>query len=278
MEIKNLKVYLSAVVEWAYDNDKELYYNIDNIFSVYKCRCSLSDEESSFVRELVRSNGFDILDSLKKALNLADYHDTLKFKWTFIDDNNAPAGGEMWKYSHRKGHKYIDINLLIEERIKYLEKEGLDDWHKSRDHRKHEHFRWWINHILESEKLMSLRLFVENDTRCFDTLFLGSNRDEAFSVILKYILDRNICPSVHDNKLIVPDFMNPDGDNPRYLTTSGKFGGFNYLVYLTAEELQDIYNNKINKRILRSLDKPCWSYIKTFKGSLKDTKFFIYIQ
>lgn len=268
---------LTPVFNWAYENDLTLYRNLDRTFEAFKSRNMLSGEERQ-MREILKRIKFDPIDFLTRAINKADYHDTLKFRWTFIDRSlNNGDGTYEWECGSMEDHPYASLIPLIEERMKYLQDNNLDDWHKSTDHDKHDHFRYWINKFLTEDKLYSMRLFVENDTKAIDTLYIGTNQYQEFNEILKYILENNICPDPQRNELIVADFANPDIYNPRKIVSSGQFGGFWHLVYLTSTELREIYKTRIKKNRLSKRDKAVWAYINALKEDEFLTKFYLFI-
>jgi hypothetical protein len=273
-----MSMLLTPVFNWAYENDLTLYRNLDKHFDAFKSRSMWSCEEDQ-MRSILKNTEFNPLDFLTRAVNKADYNDTLRFRWTFTYDRSVNKGEAdyEWKYGNMKEHPYTALIPLIDERMKYLKDNNLDDWHKSEDHDKHDHFRYWINNFLTEDKLFSMRLFVENDTKALDTLYIGTNQYQEFNEILKYILENNICPDPHHKELIVSDFANPDIYNPRKINSSGQFGGFWYLVYLTSTELREVYKTKIKKNRLSERDKAVWAYINAHKHEDYPTKFYVFI-
>lgn len=274
---------ISKVMTWAGKNDKILYNNLDYIFEDFKCRNSFTYEDVKETLNKIKINeNITVLELLIEALNKSDYHDTLRFMWTFQIDSSQNSYIKEWKYESRTPNPYSDIIPYITARLKYLEENNLDDWHKSKDIIKHKHYRWWIQNILDGEesKIYSMMLFHENDTRCFNALHLGNNMDDncTFNILLKYILDEYIIPDPHHSELTVPDFANFDYDNPRKLTKSAKFGGFHGLIYLTAEELQYIYKNKIKKYNIDMYEKNVWAYINSLKYDPDNERFYILIK
>jgi hypothetical protein len=279
----SLNMLLTAVFNWSYENDLVLYRNLDSVFEAFRCRNAISPEQSSQMSTSKIFKTYTAFELLVKALEQADFQDTLKFRRTFEINNNSTNKGHGsydWKYSSFTPHPYSELLPLIKEHMSSLEEKGLCDWHKSENHGKHYHFRYWINRFLTEKTHFSLRLFVleTGNVKTFDTLHIGSNDSdsEVFKIIMQYILDRNICPDPHYAKLEVPDYVNPDHHNPRYLTKSGTFGGFNYLVYLTGSELKEIYKTKLNKRKLNYLEKTHWGFINA-SSTDKETKYFLFI-
>jgi len=206
----SLNELLTSAFDWARINDKKLYKNMDNGFDAFKCRQGLEINKKS----VVIKDKSDVIRFLIEGLNKSDYHDTLKYTWTFIN-----GGGNSDEDIYRlfanitpnpEDHPYLEIIPYIDQRMKDLKSKKLDTWHRSEDHVKHKHFRWWIRNILKREKSYAMRLFVENDTRCFDTFSIADIDSVGFKEILNYILDNNICPDIHHKSLIVPDFVNPD--------------------------------------------------------------------
>lgn len=278
MELKDLTLreLLTIVFEWAYKNDTQLYRNLDDHFSAFDCRNSISHDRQEMVRGFRQDGDLDPLPLLFLAINKADFHDTLRFTWSFITGGGRNRLDD-YVYDRNTPHSYVSLFPVIEERMVYLKSKKLDDWHKSEDHGKHQHFRYWINKFLSDDKYYHLRLLVENDTRCFQILDLGSKEDESFKNILSYILENNICPDVHRQSLEVQDFINPDYFNERKITTSGRAHGFRYFVYLTASELKEIYDTKIIKRKLDYFDKANWSFIKEMEKGDEKTRFYLFI-
>lgn len=286
-EIKNNNItnhmLISKVMNWAYRNDRILYNNLDYIFDNFKCRNSFTYEDVKEILDKIKINeNVTILELLIEALNKSDYHDTLRFMWTFKIDSSQNSYIKEWKYKASEPNPYSNILPHIDARLKYLEENNLDDWHKSKDIIKHKHYRWWIQNIIKGDegKIYSMMLFHENDTRCFNALHLGNNMNEncTFNIILQYILDEFIIPNPHHDELIVPDFVNFDYDNPRKIIKSAKFGGFHGLIYLTAKELQEVYRNKVNKRNIDMYEKNVWAYINSLKHDTDNEKFYILIK
>lgn len=280
----NTKLLLGIAINWASKNDGILYHNIDHIYGRYNIDINLNDKEEMKVVNYIREN-YDINEILSMAVEKADFDDIIKLSGIFLysHHNWSPIGIYDWKYKENKENPYSFINPKIKYKIRDLESKNYK-WHKSKDHIKHKHFRFWINRFLENkdEKIYNMRLFVENDTRCFETLHVGNNyNSDLFDIILQYILDNDIVPDPHNKELEVPDFVekyNPY--NTRKIKASGVEGGFWYLVYLTAEELYDIYKTKVNKRKLSIHEKALFSYINTYGKNpyYENTKFYIYIK
>ena len=284
----NVRYLLHVVFEWAYKNDKRLYKNLDDCFSAFDCRNSSIDECKKLAKkEKVTYDNLKPIPVLIQALTKTDYGDTIKFRQTFIQrgSNSYIEDYQYVVYSNKQPnseeHPYLEVVPHIDKRLKELKNTGLDSFRKSDDVSKNEHFRWWINNLLNNEKHYRLRLFPENDTNCFDTLYVGSKEDQEFNAILQYILDNHIIPDPHKKEIQVPDFLNPDHYNPRYLKNSCREGGFRYLVYLTAKELNEIYASKLSKSKISVLQKPLWAYINSHVRSkneqLEDTKFHLFI-
>jgi hypothetical protein len=274
---------LTAVFDWAYNNDLDLYKNMDGTFEAFNCRNSVSQEQREEMRhkELFETN--TPLYLLARAVEISDFQDTLKFKWTFLLNSNSTNRGHFsydWKYSSDKPNPYSSLTPLIEARLSFLERNGLADWHKSEDHDKHRHYRQRLNTLQLNNGTFhfQLRFFVLNtgNVKSFDTIHVGSNDSDSYNAILQYILDKNICPDPHYAKLEIPDFANPDIYSPRYITSSARLGGFNYLVYLTASELQEIYKTKIKRAKLNYIEKATWAFINA-SSTDKETKFFLFI-
>jgi hypothetical protein len=274
---------VTSVFDWAYNNDLDLYKNLDGTFDAFNCRNSVSPEQR---KETCRKELFETntpLYLLDRAIEISDYQDTLKFKWAFVLNNNSTNKGHFsydWKYSSDKPNPYSSLTPIIEARLAFLERNGLADWHKSEDHTKHSHFRQRLStlQLNDGSSHYQLRFFVLNtgNVRSFDTINVGSSDSDSYAAILQYILDKNICPDPHYAKLEVPDFANPDSHNPRYITSSVRLGGFNYLVYLTASELKEVYKTKIKSAKLNYVEKATWAYINA-SSTDKETKFFLFL-
>jgi hypothetical protein len=279
-EVFNFKMLLTAVFNWAYNNDLDLYKNLDSTFEAFECRSGLSQEQTKQIYNYAIPDQQTVIKLLSKAITLADYHDTLKFSWTFITNNNSTNKGHgsyEWKYSSFVSHPYSELIPLIKAQMELLEEKGLNSWSKSIDIEKHTHFRWWMNHFLEVDRAISLRFFVQHtgNVQSFDTLYVGTNQNEAYHAIIQFILDQNIVPDPCYKSLDVPDFVNPDHYNPRPIKSSGRFGGFNYLVYLTGRELKEIYKTKIVEDDLNYMEKAIWSYINATIME-KETRFYLF--
>jgi len=283
MKTKNLtlNMLLKTVFDWAYDHDLDLYKNLDHAFDERTVRNGVSGEENTFLRESNLSLLNSPLELLAQAIELADYEDTLNFRFAFCINHhstNKGHGSYTWKYSSCTPHPYSSLIPLIDQQMSLLEQQGLAEFRKSKNENKHSHFRYWMKEFLKKDVYYSLRFFVQStgNTRCFDTIHLGSNDSEGYQLILHYILDHYICPDKHYSKVEVPDFVNPDNYQPRYIKSSGRFGGFNYLVYVTAEELQEIYKTQLNKRKLNYLEKAFWGFVNACSKD-KETKFYLYL-
>jgi len=276
-----LNMLVNTVFEWAYDNDLDLYKNLDQAFDARKVRHGVTEEQKTYLRE----SNLLLLNSpkelLAKAIELGDYEDVLNFRFAFCinnDSTNKGHGSYTWKYSSFAPHPYSSLIPIIDQQMLLLDEKGLATCRKSLNEEKHSHFRYWMKEFLKENNYYSLRFFVQStgNTRCFDTLHLGNNESEGYQLILQYILDYHICPDKHYSKVEVPDFVNPDNYQPRYITSSGRFGGFNYLVYVTAEELQEIYKTKLNKRKLNYLEKAFWGFVNACSKD-KETKFYLFL-
>lgn len=281
----NTRTLLGIAMMWARKNDNILYANLDYSFGSYELGLDLNDKElMKKVKYTLENNKIE--DILKESIYRSDYDDATSLYMTFQASHRNWNPGDIynWKYDSFKENNYSFMNELIDNKRNELRKTGYDNWHKSKDHIKHNNFRYWINRLKEGkeEEILSLRLFVENDTKCFDTFRLCNNyhQKNVFNSIMEYILDNDICPDKHYKELKVPDFVAKHSMyNTRKITSSGEFGGFYYLVYLTAEELQDIYKNKINKRKISELNKPIWAYINSLRSDYaKKTKFYLHIK
>lgn len=285
----NVRYLLHVVFEWSYSNDIKLYKNLDDCFSAFDCRNSSIEECKKLAKKekITSYDGLKPLPVLIEALTKTDYEDTMKFRRAFIQrlSNSYIKDYQYIVYSNKQPspeeHPYLEIIPHIEKRLQELKNTGLDSFRKSNDMSKNTHFRWWINNLLTNKNHYNLRLFPENDTNCFDTLYVGNKEDQEFNIILQYILDNNIIPDPYKKEIQVPDFLNPDFHNPRYLRNSCREGGFSYLVYLTAKELNEIYNTKLVKSKICVLQKPLWAYINSHARSkneqLEDTKFHLFI-
>lgn len=208
----------------------------------------------------------------------------------------------------KKAPELIEIqNTLDEAEPAFKDRmQSLDDdmkWRKHVSINKLDHFLHHLNDVLTNDKFYGMKLFPEYDTHCFNALGFASKTmnvnsmsidaiasahnqvnsipdedepDQAFEATIKYIMNNGLyCDK--DSKLSVPDFMNTDDTNPRYLINSMKKSGFGYLMYLTAKELKSIYNDLFagenKKRII--FNKPVWAFII---NSDDDTKFHLLIQ
>lgn len=277
----SFEMLLHTVFDWSYDNDVTLYKNLDYIFEAFHIRNSISQEEKKQIHNADVWETHSVMELLLRAIALADYEDAMNFRFTFIINNNSTNKAHYtydWKYSKEVSHSYSALIPAIETKLHDLKEEGLDTWHKSTNHKKHQHFRWWINHFMEKDQYFPLRFFIQHtgNTRCFDTLHAGSNNDQLFPIIMQYMLDHNICPNPHYKKIEVPDYVNPDNHHERTITSSGRQGGFNYLVYLTGDEMKEIYKTKINKRKLSYMDKAFWGYVNAVSKE-KETKFYLFV-
>jgi hypothetical protein len=276
MEMDNLSLnmILKTLYDWSYDGDKDLYKSLQDLFGESRLRGGVNEEQRKILFEANILKKYTIIELFQQAIGRSDFQDTIKFGRLIqiMNDKNLPTDSSM------KPQPYSVLTPDIGARNQFLRENGLDDWHKSLDHEKHGHFRYWMNYFLTENKHFSLRFFIVNtgNTRCFDTLHIGSNESEAFNVIFQYILNENICPDPHQQKIEVPDFVNPDNYNQRYINYSGRFGGFWYLVYLTGKELKEIYKTKINKRKLNYMEKAYWGFINSTSLD-KETKFFLFI-
>ncbi|ADO59860.1 hypothetical protein [Paenibacillus polymyxa] len=268
-----LNMILTKVFNWAYENDPVLYKNLDLHFKAQHCRSALSEDEMREVFLLKLVSKDDVLKLLTKAITLSDFHHTNKFSWVFGNSlSYKEAGSEEWKDSYR------DVISQIQTHFDLLRDRGFDSWHKSTDLKKHNHFRFWMNKFLRDDQLYFLRFFVQHtgNLQSFDTLYVGTNESESYHAIIQYILDQNICPDPHHKELQVPDFVNPDIYNPRSIQSSGRFGGFHYLVYLTAAELQEIYETSLLNEQFNYMEKSMWSYINA-SSTDKETRFFLFL-
>lgn len=254
--------YLIEVFQWSYENDRVLYDTLDQEFDARTIRCRMTEEDKEMMAEKRISNQKEATDYLIQSISLSDYEDTLKFRRSFNKGLND----------------YQNAEEFITRRQEDLASRGMNEWHRSEDEAKHKHFRFWMNHLKGDKGHVSLRFFVVNsgNVRPFDTLYAGTNEEQIFQAVIDYILENKICPDPHHKKLEVPDFVNPDYYNPRYITSSGRFGGFHYLVYLTAEELKEIYRTKINRKRLHPSDKAMWGFINS-TSTEQETKFYLFM-
>lgn len=284
MEQVNTRFLMGMALKWAYKNDGILYHNILHGYERFSIEVNYNDKKEMEIVKHIEDN-YTIEEILKMAAEKADFSDCVTLGQVFIYNHLwSPIGIYDWKYEAGKENPFSFMPDVIRTRMKYLETKGYK-WHRSTDHKKHSHFRWWIKHFLENEdnSIHQMHLLVANDTRCFDALHVGNNYSSdvnLFNTILQYILDKDICPDPHNKTLEVPDFIEKyNMYNTRKITTSGVEGGFWYLVYLTAEELQDIYKTRINKTKLNQFEKCLFGFINAIrKDQYKDMKFFIYIK
>jgi hypothetical protein len=181
----------------------------------------------------------------------------------------------------------------------------MDNDMKDRKHlsiNKVDHFLYHLNDMLTNKTHYSMTLFPEYDRHCFNALgFASKNMDvnamsledlatamnkttrvsiknDAFAAVIKFLMNNGLyCDKDgFDNKLAVPDFVNPDYTNRRYLTVSANKSGFGYIMYITGKELKSIYTELYGQRVpLRNVNRPVWGFIL---GSGDDTKFYILIQ
>lgn len=271
MKNLTLRELLTLVFNWSYHNDRRLYDNLDDHFSAHSCRSAIDYERKPFIQKHALSSQDEVFSALHLAIPMSDYHDALRFSWTFVHCLRNKERDYMYKSD--QPHPYVSLRPMIRLHLQQLGTHGLDDWHKSKDYGKHSHFRWHIQNILSEEKSHHLRLLIENDTRCFQTLYMGTNDECNFKPILQYVLDNHVCPDIHRKSLEVPDFINPDYHNTRKVTRSGKIEGLWYLVYLTGSELMEVYDN-LDRRKMGSYSKGSWDFVKAMG---EDTRFYLFI-
>lgn len=280
----SLKFLLHCVIQWAYNNDKRLYENMDAYFNSFECRHDLNDKEKSLTNEIILSTDFDPKEFLKEAIAKCDYHDMLKFNWCFINEGNRKGS---YVYGVFEEHKYKFLIPFIKEQEKFLKENNLLAWNKSTDIKKYEHFRWHIQNFIDNPKnrIHSLGLLpVFSGNLNADTfLNIGSSYNDdsnTFKSILIYILENNIVPDYNYKEIEFHDPINPDHDNVRKINKSGKHPGFWYLVYLKGDDLKWIYKNKIKKNKLSYIDKCNWNYINNLPKEDNSfyTKLFLFIK
>lgn len=286
-----LEFYLDVIAEWAKNNDIRLYENIDDIFSVFHLRNksyndNMDDEQkkrqTKFRKEELSKGDFDPIPLFIKAIELADFHDALKFNWLFV--NQGGNRDHSYVYGCFEEHPYISLRPYIKERHKWLENNGLASWRKSTNRYRNEHFRYWIRHIMEDmdNKTIHMKLFpiAEGNSVADTHLNICGNYHEGkevFDAILQYVLDNNIITDPHRKELRFLDPINPDHYSDRIIKVSGAFGGFGGFVSLTALELQEIYKTKIKKRKLNYFDKANWAFINACPKNDR-VKFYIYMR
>lgn len=271
---------MSIAINIAKQTDSILYANL--VYGFGNIKYDLNDSEFMEKVRYIKSN-FSIEEIIIEACNRSDYEDLFAFNRSFISDYkdwNPDENIFSWKYN-RNNIKYDWIKNLIDDRKSTLSELGLYSINRSNDTKKHNHFIWWMNKFLNGEYASTIHLYECVDTRCTTMFRLAGKRDDSnvYDSIINYILDYNIVP-VDNDYLDLPDIL--DGYNfrsNRVMKASANEGGMWYLVYLTPDDLQKIYKEKINKRTLSYHDKAVWAYINALKcDSAKYRKFYLYFR
>ena len=243
-------------------------------------------------------------DSLKIALPKCNFKQLCSLRNLFGKCNYTDDSGSTTRLSvtkERKGEltaeQIEDIEDLhglylecykIQNSVKYSYS-GLE-WRKHTDISDLSHPLYGLNELLTNEKFYTMMLFPENDTRVFNAIHLCSksfnheltsldgyiegmekcpsldNGDNSFNSIIEYFMLEGLISDQFHNKIAVPDFVNPDSVNSRYLKRSVNNNWFRYLIYITGHELKELWETKVNKELA---DRQAWSYILNGNGSIR---------
>lgn len=277
-ELENL---MYAIGIQLYDKDRILYDLFDDRFnhtygSFSYCTSETDKiEQLEIIKELKKD--FTLIELFQKAMLQADYYRLHQLYWTISNYNQKLKD---YNLSYEPIVKSEDLEETLKNRIKELEQLNLASWRKSNDNVLHHHYYYWINYLL-NDKDYSLWALEYNNAKVFDTFHLSNYGDKTLpKILLQYILDNNIVADpMHDDSEIelISPFITHKGYNGYRINYSGNIGGFWYKVYLTAEELQEIYKSIGSTRIRKMNVMPFFSYVNALKDDYKqNTKFYLY--
>ncbi len=280
-ELTNL---IYAIGTQLYDKDKILYDLFENRFGHYNCSFSYCTNEEDkiqqweLIKELRRNNS--LLDLIKMAMKQSDYHTLYRFNWWI---SNYEEKFKRYNIDKEPLIKSEQIQDIFKSRMRELKALNLDSWRKSNDKIMHKHYYFWINHLMEDDVDYTLWGLKYNDTRIFDTFHLSNFTDKRLpKIILQYILDNNIIPDQLDGKNemdVINPFIEYGGKNGHKMIYSSDMGGMCYQIYLTAEELQEIYKSVGSKKARDLNVMPFFSYINSLKDQYdKKEKFYLYFK
>jgi hypothetical protein len=280
-ELENL---MYAIGTQLYDKDRILYDLFDNRFHHAYTSFSYCSTETDKIEQLEIIKGlrkdFSLVELFKKAMMQADYYRLHQLNWTISNYNGKIKD---YKLNYEPIIKLEDLSHSFKNRIQKLKELNLDDWRKSNDKVLHHHYYYWINHLMNDDENYTLWMLEYNDTRIFNTFHLSNYGHKTLpKIFLQYILDNNIISDpMHDDSEIelVSPFITHRGYNGYRIKYSGNMGGFWYKIYLTAEELQNIYKSIGSAKIRKLGAMPFFSYVNALKSDYEqDTKFYLYFE
>lgn len=268
----------------------DLKYNADNLNKRRYVELFEDLRKQSF-KELLKAAlpkcNFKQLCNLRVLFGKCNYIDENKIELSVIKERKDELSLDQINDIRELSDLYSECySKLNSEKYSYC---GLK-WRRHTDIVNLNHPLYCLNMLLTNSKFYSMMLFPENDTRVFNAIYLcsktfnhelsdlndyieGMNKssnldscDNSFRIIIEYLMNEGLINDPHHDKIAVPDFVNPDNINVRYLTRSVNNNWFRYLIYITGNELKELWETKINKNYV---DKQAWSYILNGDGNIK---------
>lgn len=274
-----------AIGTQLYNKDKLLLDLFEDRFSHHYCGFLYSPDNKEEVKqlELIKKlrKDYSLIELINMAMQESDYHTLYKFNWWI---KNYEEKFKRYNPNEEPLIKSEIIKDTFNNRIEELKLLNLDSWRKSNDKVLHQHYYYWINHLKNDEDVnYTLWVLRYNDTKVIDTFHLSNFGDKRLpNIILQYILDNNIISDQLDNEReidIINPFIRYDGNNGHKMLYSSDMGGMWYLIYLTAEELQQIYKTIGSKKARDLHVMSFFSYINSLKSSYeKEEKFYLYFK
>jgi hypothetical protein len=283
-EYNELTNIMYAIGTQLYGKDKILYDLFEDRFKHSYVTFSYCSGEKDKIEqlELIKElkNKYTLIELVQLALQYSDYYTSYQINWWI---SNYEDKIKKYDIQYKPIIKTSDIEKSFNNRLMKLKTLGLGSWRKSNDNVLHNHYLYWINHLMSDEVSYSLWAFQYNDTRFFDTFHLTNCSNKQLSnIILQYILDNHIIPHSleKDNEITImhPFIFNSINDSFT-IKYSSNMGGMWYMIYLTAKELQEIYKDIGSKKARNMNVMPFFSYVNSLKSDYEaDTKFYLYFK
>jgi hypothetical protein len=272
-----------AIGTQLYDTDRLLYdkfiERFGNIYTNFVYCTSEVDkiEQLKIIKEF--KNSLTLAELIKHAIMLSDYYMLNQLKWMIQNYNET-----LIKYGIANIPVITEADISGRYKMRYeeLKNNNLDSWRKSDDKILHSHYYYWINNLKDNETY-NLWALQYNDTRIFNIFHLSSYGHREFpNIVLQYILDKHILyDQIEKDKTIevISPFVKHGLYDGYKISTSANIGGFWYLIYLTTQELQEIYNIIGSNDIKKLNLVPFFAYVNSLQCGYKlDEKFYLYFK
>lgn len=259
-----------------YHLDVILNDSFDKVFNhSYLSFVQFNDEtkqEWEEIEKMQESHSIELL--LKKIISQCDYHNLHKIKWMLTRYDETHKKYKIMTKPTLEVSLFSDDFKNRENELKSL---GLDSFRKSNLKNIHKHYWFWIDNLMNPECNYSTWVFKYNDTHMFDMFHLSNYGDKNLvEIILKYITDNNIIEDQTKTEATF-EIFHPMFNNVEFKHSSN-MGGMWYSIYLTVNELKEIYT-KIGSRKAKNLG--CYeffSYINAMKDDYSINRFYFYFK